>query len=58
MESQTKQTIQVLRMIDYVAMTILESTSESGTAERARDIRNRCSSALKALGHEEDGVTR
>lgn len=57
MQNQTKQTIEVLRMIDYVAMTILESTSELGTAERARDIRTRCGRALKALDHEEAGVT-
>lgn len=57
MQNQTKQTVEVLRMIDYVARTIMESTSEEGTSARARDIMNRCSTALKALGHEEVGVT-
>jgi hypothetical protein len=48
-----KRTIQTLRMIDYVATTIHEASSEGGSIERARDIRRRCEEELRLLGHVE-----
>jgi len=46
LEDENKRLKNALMMCDYVASTIHEASSESGTIERARDIRRRVAELL------------